>query len=54
MEAYGQMVLANPDFAARIRAGAALNEPRKELYYAGGPAGYTDYPTLEALEASAA
>jgi 2,4-dienoyl-CoA reductase-like NADH-dependent reductase (Old Yellow Enzyme family) len=53
MESYGQMVLANPDFVKRIRTGAPLNEPRKELLYAGGAAGYTDYPTLE-LEPQAA
>jgi 2,4-dienoyl-CoA reductase-like NADH-dependent reductase (Old Yellow Enzyme family) len=47
------MVLANPDFVERIRTGAPLNEPRKELLYAGGAAGYTDYPTLS-LEAATA
>jgi len=26
LEAYGQMVLANPDFVARLKAGAAMNE----------------------------
>jgi 2,4-dienoyl-CoA reductase-like NADH-dependent reductase (Old Yellow Enzyme family) len=46
IESYGQMVLANPDFTTRIAAGAPLNEARKELYYAGGAAGYIDYPTL--------
>jgi 2,4-dienoyl-CoA reductase-like NADH-dependent reductase (Old Yellow Enzyme family) len=53
MESFGQMVLANPDFVERIRAGAPLNEPKKELLYAGGAAGYTDYPTLQ-LDAEAA
>jgi 2,4-dienoyl-CoA reductase-like NADH-dependent reductase (Old Yellow Enzyme family) len=47
IESYGQMVLANPDFVERIKAGAPLNEARKELYYTGGPAGYIDYPTLQ-------
>jgi NADPH2 dehydrogenase len=46
MESFGQMILANPDFVDRIRAGAPLNEPRRELFYSGGAAGYTDYPTL--------
>ncbi|HZF95688.1 MAG TPA: alkene reductase [Allosphingosinicella sp.] len=54
IESYGQMVLANPDFAVRIAAGAPLNEARKELYYAGGAAGYTDYPTLHEIGAAAA
>ena len=53
IESYGQMVLANPDYAARIRAGAPLNEPRKEFYYSGGAAGYIDYPVLQELEAAA-
>jgi NADPH2 dehydrogenase len=46
MESFGQMVLANPDFVERIRSGAPLNEPKRELLYSGGSAGYTDYPTL--------
>jgi 2,4-dienoyl-CoA reductase-like NADH-dependent reductase (Old Yellow Enzyme family) len=54
MESFGQMVLANPDFIERIRAGAPLNEPKRELLYAGGAAGYTDYPTLQPLQAVAA
>lgn len=49
IESLGAMALANPDLVARLRSGAPLNEPRKELYYAGGGAeGYTDYPTLAA------
>ena len=48
IEALGSMALANPDLIARLKGGAALNEPRVPLYYAGGGAeGYTDYPTLE-------
>lgn len=54
MESFGQMVLANPDFIERIRTGAPLNEPRRELLYAGGAAGYTDYSTLQPLQAVAA
>jgi 2,4-dienoyl-CoA reductase-like NADH-dependent reductase (Old Yellow Enzyme family) len=53
IESFGQMVLANPDFAERIRTQAPLNEARKDLYYYGGPAGYTDYPTLSALAVTA-
>jgi NADPH2 dehydrogenase len=54
VESYGEMVLANPDFAERIRTGAPLNEPRKEFYYGGGLVGYTDYPTLEHAATAAA
>jgi NADPH2 dehydrogenase len=52
MESFGQMVLANPDFVERIRTGAPLNEPKGELLYSGGPAGYTDYPTLSMTAAA--
>lgn len=54
MESFGQMVLANPDFARRIETGAPLNEPRKDLYYAGGAEGYVDYPVLNEVAAEAA
>ena len=54
MESFGQMILANPDFVDRIRSGAPLNEPRKELFYTGGANGYTDYPALQGREAEAA
>jgi 2,4-dienoyl-CoA reductase-like NADH-dependent reductase (Old Yellow Enzyme family) len=51
IETYGQMALANPDLAERIRRGAALNPANREAYYRGGAAGYTDYPALpEAIE----
>ena len=52
--AFGTKFLANPDLPARIAAGAALNDPKADLFYTGkvgdltytGPEGYTDYPTL--------
>ncbi|HPQ97789.1 MAG TPA: alkene reductase, partial [Thiolinea sp.] len=46
LEAYGQMVLANPDFVARLQAGAALNEADSSTFFGGTAAGYTDYPAL--------
>lgn len=46
LEAYGQMVLANPDFVERVRIGAPLNGSSRDSYYGGGAMGYTDYPTL--------
>jgi len=52
IESYGQMVLANPDFVERIRSGEPLNEANKALYYGGGAAGYTDYPTLQRIAAA--
>jgi 2,4-dienoyl-CoA reductase-like NADH-dependent reductase (Old Yellow Enzyme family) len=47
LEAYGQMVLANPDFIERLKANAAMNEADPKTYYGGGAEGYTDYTALE-------
>lgn len=46
LEAYGQMVLANPDFVERIKTNAAFNEANRNAYFGGTAQGYTDYPTL--------
>ncbi|KQU80240.1 1,2-oxophytodienoate reductase [Ensifer sp. Root31] len=46
MEAYGQMVLANPDFIDRLRADAQMNEADRDTFFGGTGMGYTDYPTL--------
>ena len=46
LEAYGQMVLANPDFVARLKTNAAKNEADPKTYYGGAAEGYTDYPAL--------
>lgn len=46
LEAYGQMVLANPDFVERLKTGAPLNAADSTTYYGGSAKGYTDYPTL--------
>jgi N-ethylmaleimide reductase len=44
----GSLALANPDLAARIRAGADMNEPDRATLYGGAAHGYTDYPRLSA------
>jgi N-ethylmaleimide reductase len=44
--AFGRPFLANPDLVERMRAGAQLNVPDVATFYAPGPKGYTDYPTL--------
>jgi len=44
---FGRMFIANPDLPARLRAGAALNKLNAETLYTPGPAGYTDYPTMD-------
>jgi N-ethylmaleimide reductase len=52
LEAYGQMVLANPDFVSRLITGAPMNEANPATYFGGDAEGYTDYPDLEALMAA--
>ena len=44
--AFGRPFLATPDLLERFKQGAALNEPRMDLFYTPGPEGYTDHPTL--------
>ncbi|WP_251007868.1 alkene reductase [Sphingobium sp. BHU LFT2] len=46
LEAYGQGILANPDFVERIRRDAHLNEADPATFYGGGAQGYTDYDAL--------
>lgn len=52
LEAYGQLVLANPDFVARVKTGAAMNEADRASFFGGAAQGYTDYPALEAATAA--
>jgi N-ethylmaleimide reductase len=47
LEAYGQMVLANPDFLTRLKAGAPMNEADSRSFFGGGGAVYIDCSTLE-------
>lgn len=46
--AFGRLFLANPDLPARIRSGAAFNEPDPATFYTDGAEGYTDYSALHA------
>ena len=46
LEAYGAMVLANPDFVERLKTNASMNEPKQEGYFGGNEKYYIDYPTL--------
>lgn len=46
LEAYGQMILANPDFVARLKAGAAMNDADRNTFFGGDARGYVDYPAL--------
>ncbi|QOZ75131.1 alkene reductase [Bradyrhizobium sp. CCBAU 53351] len=51
LEAYGQMILANPDLIARLKSGAPLNEADRTTFFGGAARGYTDYPALGATAA---
>ncbi|MFC5429733.1 alkene reductase [Paraburkholderia denitrificans] len=51
LEAYGSMVLANPDFVERLKANAVMNEPHREGFFGGTEKFYTDYPTLSEVQA---
>ncbi|MFV0283010.1 MAG: alkene reductase [Castellaniella sp.] len=51
--AFGRLFIANPDLPARFMQRAALNTPRRELFYASGPEGYTDYSALDQCQAPA-
>lgn len=46
LEAYGAMVLANPDFVERLEVDAPMNEAHREGFFGGTEKGYTDYPVL--------
>ena len=48
LEAYGQMVLANPDFVKRLQTGAPMSEPDRATFFSGAGRGYTDYPAMSA------
>jgi N-ethylmaleimide reductase len=52
LEAYGQMVLANPDFVARLKAGVPMHKADSASFFGGSAQGYTDYPTLDAAAAA--
>ena len=40
------MVLANPDFVARLKDSAPMNDADRNGFFGGTAQGYTDYPTL--------
>jgi N-ethylmaleimide reductase len=44
--AFGVPFLSNPDLPERFRCSAPLNTPDETTFYASGPKGYTDYPTM--------
>ncbi len=44
--AIGKPLIANPDLVERFHRGAELNRWDTATFYASGPVGYTDYPSL--------
>jgi 2,4-dienoyl-CoA reductase-like NADH-dependent reductase (Old Yellow Enzyme family) len=46
--AFGVLFIANPDLPRRFALDSPLNVPNPSTFYGQGPAGYTDYPFLEA------
>ena len=48
--AFGVPYLANPDLPERFAKDAPLNEADPATFYAPGPQGYTDYPTLSEMK----
>ena len=46
--AFGKLFIANPDLPIRFAKNAPLNRPEPHTFYAPGPHGYTDYPSLQA------
>ncbi len=44
--AFGKLFIANPDLPARFAAESPLNAPDFNTFYASGPQGYIDYPSL--------
>jgi N-ethylmaleimide reductase len=47
--AFASLFLANPDLPVRFAEGSELNVPDPETFYGGDDHGYTDYPTLVAI-----
>ncbi len=45
--AFGKDFIANPDLPERLRAGVPLNRWDATTFYAPGPKGYVDYPSLK-------
>jgi 2,4-dienoyl-CoA reductase-like NADH-dependent reductase (Old Yellow Enzyme family) len=46
LEAYGQMVLANPDFVARVKTTAPMNEADRASFFGGAAQGWSVRATL--------
>lgn len=49
LEAYGAMVLANPDFVERLKSNAPMNDADRNTFFGGSTQGYIDYPALASI-----
>lgn len=50
--AFGKLFIANPDLPRRFAINAPLQAPDSSTFYAPGPKGYTDYPSLSPAEST--
>jgi N-ethylmaleimide reductase len=53
MVAFGRAFIANPDLPRRFREDIPLNAYDRDTFYGGDAGGYTDYPFVDELSASA-
>src|SRR5258708_39020183 len=44
LEPYGQLILANPHFVARVKPAAPMHEAARVIFFCGAAQGYTDHP----------
>ena len=51
--AFGKLFIANPDLPKRFALRAPLNTPDPSTFYGSGVRGYTDYPALDDIVATA-
>lgn len=49
---FGRPFISNPDLVRRLAIDAPLTPGDTSTFYAGGPAGYVDYPALDEAEAA--
>jgi N-ethylmaleimide reductase len=48
---FGRPYISNPDLVERLRSGAELTPDNYRTWYSPGAEGYTDYPTLQSVDA---
>ncbi len=48
---FGRPFISNPDLVERLRTGAELTPDNFKTWYSPGAEGYTDYPSLQSVDA---